>query len=68
MQEFINELIIGLFFKNPFFWIIIIGAILTTIFYKKFIVFMGEFWVKTELIKLPKKDYIVLHNLMLLIK
>ena len=65
MQEFVNKLIIGLFLKNPIFWIIIIGAIITTIFYKKIIGFMGEFWVKKELRKLPKKDYLILNNLML---
>ena len=65
MQEFINELILGLFLKNPFFWIIIFGALITTIFYKKFIGFMGEFGVKRELTKLPKSDYLTLNNLML---
>ena len=64
MQEFVNSLVIG-FISQPIFWIIIIGAIITTIFYKKIIGFMGEFWVKTELIKLPKKDYLILNNLML---
>lgn len=35
MQDFVNELIVGIALKNPIFWIIIIGAILSTVFYKK---------------------------------
>lgn len=41
-----------------------IFAILSTIFYKKIRGFMGEFWVKTELNKLPKDKYKVLNNVM----
>ncbi|MBE5822399.1 MAG: hypothetical protein E7311_07445 [Clostridiales bacterium] len=64
MANFVNTLIIELF-KNPLFWILLVLGILTTIYYKKFRGFMGEFWVKTELNKLPKDKYIVLNNIMI---
>lgn len=54
-----------LLIKNPFFWIVLILGILSEIYYKKFRGFMGEFWVKTELNKLPKDKYIVLNNIMI---
>jgi len=38
--------------KEPILWIIILIAILSTVFYKKIRGFMGEFWLKTELNKL----------------
>ena len=59
------KLLINLYLKEPFFGIIIILGILSTVFYKKIRGFMGEFWVKTELNKLPKKDYLVLNDIML---
>ena len=64
MQDFVNELIVGIALKNPIFWIIIIGAILSTVFYKKMIGMMGEFWTKCELRKLSK-EYLVLNDVML---
>ncbi len=64
MQDFVNELIVGIALKNPIFWIIIIGAILSTVFYKKMIGMMGEFWTKCELRKLSK-EYLVLNDIML---
>lgn len=64
MQDFVNELIVGIALKNPIFWIIIIGAILSTVFYKKIIGMMGEFWTKCELRKLSK-EYLVLNDIML---
>ena len=64
MANFVNTLIIELF-KKPLFWILLVLGILTTIYYKKFRGFMGEFWVKTELNKLPKDKYIVLNNIMI---
>lgn len=45
--------------------ILIILCILSKIYYPKFRGFMGEFWVKLELRKLPKDKYIVLNDIML---
>ncbi len=64
MANFIISLITELL-KNPLFWILLVISILSTIFYKKFRGFMGEFWVKTELNKLPQDKYIVLNNVMI---
>ncbi len=64
MANFIIRLITELL-KNPMFWILLVISILSTIFYKKFRGFMGEFWVKTELNKLPQNKYIVLNNVMI---
>lgn len=50
--------------KEPILWIIILIAILSTVFYKKIRGFMGEFWLKTELNKLSKDKYIVLNDIM----
>ena len=36
-------------------------ALLSDLYYPKFRGFMGEFWVKLELSKLPKDSYIVLN-------
>lgn len=65
MNEVVKELIMNLYIKQPLFWLFIILTILTSIFYKKIRGFMGEFWVKTELNKLPKDKYKVLNNIML---
>lgn len=40
-------------------------AIMVDIFYPKFRGFMGEFWVKQELRKLPKEKYLVLNDIMI---
>lgn len=64
MANFVNALITELF-KHPLFWILLVLSILSTIFYKKFRGFMGEFWVKAELNKLPKDKYLVLNNIMI---
>lgn len=64
MQEFVNVLLLELF-KRPSFWIFMIVAILGSLFYKNIRGFMGEFWVKLELMKLSKSDYTVLNNIML---
>ena len=64
MANFIVTLITELL-KNPFFWILLVISILSSIFYKKIRGFMGEFWVKTELNKLPQDKYIVLNNVMI---
>ena len=45
--------------------ILIILCILLKIYYPKFRGFMGEFWVKLKLKKLPKNKYINLNNIML---
>ena len=65
MREILNNVILEFFLKNPIYWLIIIGGILSTIFYRRFRGFMGEFWVKQELFKLPKDEYIVLNDIML---
>ena len=50
-----------------FFEIIILFSIslLLKIYYPKFRGLMGEFWVKIELNKLPKNEYIVLNDIMI---
>ncbi len=65
MNEVINQLIVEIFFKQPLFWIVIILGIFCAIFYKKVRGFMGEFWTKLELNKLPKDKYIVLNDIMI---
>lgn len=45
--------------------ILIILCILIKIYYPKFRDFMGEFWVKLELNKLPKNKYIILNDIMI---
>lgn len=64
MNDLINNTI-NLFLKEPVFLIIIILGIFSSIFYKKIRGFMGEFWVKMELKKLPKNEYIVLNDIMI---
>lgn len=65
MLEIIKIFIKTIISQPPIYWIIIILGILVGIFYKKFRGFMGEFWVKRELQKLPKDSYIVLNDIML---
>ncbi len=64
MKEFVTGLLIGIF-NQPIFLIFIILAIILTIFYKKIRGFMGEFWVRLELNKLPKDKYIILNDIMI---
>lgn len=52
-------------FSNPYYIILLSLIILMKMFYPKFRGFMGEFWVKMELRKLSKKEYIVLNNIMI---
>ena len=59
MLEFIKALL------TPEIIILFILCILSKIFYPKFRGFMGEFWIKQELKKLPKDKYKVLNNIML---
>lgn len=63
MEYAVNQLIKSLI--NPTNIIIFILLILVTVFYKKIRGFMGEFWVKQELKKLPKNKYIILNDMML---
>lgn len=65
MEEVVNKIIVEACLKQPIFWIVIIFGILSEIFYKKLRGFMGEFWVKLELNKLPKDKYIVLNDIMI---
>lgn len=65
MNEAINKLMINLFYKNPIFWLFIVLAILSHIFYKKIVGKAGEFWVKRELAKLNKKIYYVINDVTL---
>lgn len=62
MKEVVNKLIIELFIKNPFFWIIMILAFISLVFYKKIVGKAGEFWVKKELSKLNKQIYHVIND------
>lgn len=45
--------------------ILMLLCILLKVYYPKFRGFMGEFWVKLELSKLPKDKYILLNDIML---
>lgn len=65
MDELTKELILELYIKQPIFWFAIIFGILSVVFYKKMRGFMGEFWVKTELNKLPKDKYTILNDIMI---
>ena len=64
MNELVWTIIEGIFFKNPIYLGIVILGFLSAIFYKKIAGYMGEFWVKTELRKLPKDKYLVLNDVM----
>lgn len=63
------ERIISFYINNPSILIkticLLILCILIKIYYPRFRGFMGEFWVKQELRKLPKDKYIVLNDIML---
>ena len=54
-----------LIFTDPFNVLFMVIIILITIYYAKIIGYMGEFWVRQELKKLNKKEYIILNNIML---
>ncbi len=45
--------------------ILVLLCILIKIYYPKFRGFMGEFWVRRELEKLPKNKYIILNDIMI---
>lgn len=61
--------IISIYSSNPKLLIetisLVILCILLKMYYPKFRGFMGEFWVKLELNKLPKNKYIVLNDVMI---
>ncbi|MCX4249316.1 MAG: NERD domain-containing protein [Bacilli bacterium] len=63
------EGIINVYLNNPKLLletsILIVLCIILKIYYPKFRGFMGEFWVKLELGKLPKDKYIVLNDIMI---
>lgn len=67
IKELIDIIVIlfSVAMSSKLFWIVLIIASLMEIFYPKIRGFMGEFWVKVELKKLPKKDYKVLNNIMI---
>ena len=50
---------------NKYIIIIFILSVLIKILYPKFRGFMGEFWVKQELKKLPKDEYLIINDVML---
>lgn len=61
------KILLNLFFSlitNPYFIVMALLCVLMDIMYPKFRGFMGEFWVKQELKKLPKEKYIVLNDIM----
>ena len=68
IKSFIDG-IISIFSNNPKLFIetiiLVILYILLKMYYPKFRGFMGEFWVKLELGKLPKDKYIVLNDIMI---
>ena len=51
--------------SNPIYVTVFALGILSSIFYKKFRGYMGEFWVKNALNKLPKNEYIVMDDVMI---
>lgn len=63
------ESIINTYSNNPKLlletFILIVLNIILKIYYPKIRGFMGEFWVKSELIKLPKDKYVVLNDIMI---
>lgn len=68
IKIFIDSLI-NFYISNPWLVISIIivwtVALLLDLYYPKFRGFMGEYWVKLELSKLPKDQYIVLNDIMI---
>ena len=65
MEEVVRILVMELAIKQPLFWLLMIFALLSTIFYKKLSGFMGELLVKTELNKLPKDKYVVFNDILI---
>lgn len=65
MDKFVWQLTEGIFLKNPLFWTFIIAVIIAALFYKQIVGFMGELWTKEALLKLDKKEYKILNNIMI---
>lgn len=69
MIESFIEGIINVYLSNPKLLletsILIVLCIILKIYYPKFRGFMGEFWIKLELKKLPKNKYVVLNDIMI---
>ena len=65
MDKFVWQLTEGIFLKNPLFWVFIIVVIIAVLFYKQIVGFMGELWTKEALLKLDKKEYKILNNIMI---
>lgn len=67
-MEFIKS-ICKVYLQNPELFIILVAliilCILLEVFYPKFRGYMGEFWVRKELEKLPKDEYILLNDIMI---
>ena len=65
MIESLLKLIKTLLFDRTWLAILIFLAIFSKLNYKRYRGFMGEFWVKRELNKLPKDEYFVLNDIMI---
>lgn len=63
----IKNFLAGIFLvlNNPFSILIIVACILIIIYYPKIRGYMGEYWVKQELKKLPEQDYTILNDIMI---
>lgn len=66
MEIVIKELIKSISPYMPYLIIIFILTIFMKKIYKNFRGYMGEFWVRKELNKLPKEKYIILNNIMIM--
>ncbi len=68
IKSFVED-IMNIYLSNPKLLletiILMLLCILLKVYYPKFRGFMGEFWVKLELRKLPKDKYILLNDIML---
>lgn len=68
IKSFVED-IMNIYLNNPKLLletiILMLLCILLKVYYPKFRGFMGEFWVKLELRKLPKDKYILLNDIML---
>lgn len=64
MNEFVNAFLKEMYLNNPILIILSILAIICVLFGNRIIGYAGEFWVRSELKKLPK-DYLIINNLLL---
>lgn len=65
MDKFVWKVVNGLFLKNPLFWLFVLLVIITILFYKRIVGFMGELWTKEALFKLDKNEYKILNDIMI---